>query len=105
MIKIIILAYSIKVNSNESKNISDFKVLLVEPTVQLKASLRRIIASSFFSRAQELLKAPAWTLNNATAHSHAPQQAPTLKRTVAEITTKCKAFKSKSKFNINMLLQ
>lgn len=38
------------------------KILLVKRTVQLKASLRRIIVSSFFSRAQELLKAPTGTL-------------------------------------------
>ena len=64
----------------------------MEQTVQLKASLRRIIASSFFSRAQEKHQHGHLT----TAYSHAPQLAPTLHRTTAEITTKCKAFKSKS---------
>lgn len=81
--------------------------LPVEPTVQLEASLGRIIASSLFSRAQESLSSP--TAREQCDSLRGTPQAPTLQGTNVEITTKMqkplkKASKSKSRFNINVLL-
>lgn len=87
----------------------DIKVLLVEQTVQLKASLKKITASSFFSRAWELLKST--TMDTLTTqqltHTHSNKHLPYREQSRKSLPNAkpSKASKWKSMFSINMLLQ